>query len=135
MGGRQARTDEKYGNIYDHHSVCYEYEDGTRLISNCRQQPGCFRNIASYVQGTRGRAEVSERQLKIEAETSWRFRDKTKNMYQVEHDELFASIRDGRAINNGDTWRTARSWRSWGAWRLTRARKSRGSKPSTREKT
>jgi hypothetical protein len=39
--------------------------------------------------------------LKIEAETSWRFCDKAKNMYQVEHDELFASIRSGRAINNG----------------------------------
>ena len=27
-------------NIYDHHDVTDEYEDGARLISNCRQQAG-----------------------------------------------------------------------------------------------
>ena len=41
MGGRQVRTEPMYGNIYDHHSVTYEYENGTRLFSNCRQQRGC----------------------------------------------------------------------------------------------
>ena len=102
MGGRQVRTEERFGNIYDHHSVCYEYEDGTRLISNCRQQTGCFNQMAAHVQGTKGRAEVSERRLQIESETDWRFREKAKNLYQVEHDELFASIRRGLPINNGD---------------------------------
>ena len=82
--------------------VCYEYEDGTRLISNCRQQPGCFNQMAAYVQGTKGRAEVSERRLRIESDTDWRFRKKIKNLYQAEQDELFASIRQGLPINNGD---------------------------------
>ena len=102
MGGRQQRTDTKFGNIYDHHSVCYEFEDGARLISNCRQQPGCFNEMASYVQGSRGRAKVSERRLEIEGDTNWRFRGKAKNMYQVEHDDLFAGIRSGRVVNNGE---------------------------------
>ena len=35
------------------------------------------------------------------AET-WRFQGDAGNMYQVEHNELFASIRSGRPINNGD---------------------------------
>ena len=38
MGGRQVRTGPEYGNIYDHHAVVYEYENGVRLFSNCRQQ-------------------------------------------------------------------------------------------------
>ena len=41
MGGRQVLTGNEYGNIYDHFSVVYEYAGGARLISNCRQQPGC----------------------------------------------------------------------------------------------
>ena len=32
----------------------------------------------------------------------WRFKGRSKSMYQVEHDEFFASIRDGKPINNGD---------------------------------
>jgi len=35
------------------------------------------------------------------AET-WRFRGDAGNMYQIEHDELFRSIRSGQPINNGD---------------------------------
>ena len=101
MGGRQVRTDPKYGNIYDHHGVTYEYENGTRIFSSCRQQPGCKNNITAKVNGSDGSAEVSERRLQIEAGSTWRFRDKVKNMYQVEHDELFAGIRNGKPLNNG----------------------------------
>lgn len=102
MGGRQARTDPKYGDIYDHHSVAYEYANGARFFSNCRQQPGCKNDMSSYAQGSKGRAEVSERRLEIQAKSTWRFEKKVKNMYQVEHDELFAGIRKGRPLNNGE---------------------------------
>jgi predicted dehydrogenase len=102
LGGRQVRTGPEYGNIYDHHSVVYEYANGAQLVSNCRQQPGCHNLINSQMFGSRGRAEVSENRLAIEGEGgSWQFREKVKNMYEVEHDELFASIRQGKPINNG----------------------------------
>ena len=32
----------------------------------------------------------------------WRFKGRSKSMYQVEHGEFFASIRSGKLINNGD---------------------------------
>ena len=35
-------------------------------------------------------------------QAAWRSAAKNKDMYQVEHDELFASIRAGKPINNGD---------------------------------
>ncbi len=101
MGGRQVRTEAKYGNIYDHHGVTYEYENGARLFSNCRQQSGCKNIITSYAHGSKGRAEVAERSLEITTDSTWRFDKKVKNMYQVEHDELFAGIRAGRPLNNG----------------------------------
>ncbi|MEO1980746.1 MAG: Gfo/Idh/MocA family oxidoreductase, partial [Fuerstiella sp.] len=102
MGGRQARTDAKFGNIFDHHSVAYEFKNGTRFFSNCRQQSGCKNNMSAYALGSKGRAEVSERHLEITNETTWRFDEKVKNMYQVEHDELFAGIRAGTPLNNGE---------------------------------
>jgi predicted dehydrogenase len=102
MGGRQVRTGPEYGNIYDHHSVVYDYENGAKLVSNCRQQSGCQNLVNSLMFGSKGRAEVSERRLSIENGTKWEFNEEVKNLYQVEHDELFASIRRGEPINNGD---------------------------------
>lgn len=102
MGGRQVRTDPMYGNIYDHHSVTYEYDNGARLISNCRQQRGCWNEMGSYAFGSKGRANVSESLLEITTDTTWRFDEEVKNMYQVEHDELFAGIRAGKPLNNGE---------------------------------
>lgn len=105
MGGRQVLTEPEYGQIYDHFSVVYEYADGARLFSNCRQQPGCKNDMSMQVLGTRGRAELSERRkgLSIRAATGdWSFDGPKNQMYQAEHDELFAGIRAGGPINNGE---------------------------------
>ena len=104
LGGRQVRTGPEYGNIYDHFSVVYEYGNGVRLFSNCRQQKGCASNLSANVLGTKGRALLSERRkgLAIHADQDWLYDGPKPNMYQVEHDELFASIRDGKPINNGE---------------------------------
>ena len=40
-------------------------------------------------------------------ENPWKYSGGGKDMYQIEHDELFASIRAGKPINDGD--RMARS--------------------------
>jgi predicted dehydrogenase len=105
MGGRQALTGAEYGNIYDHFSVVYEYPDGARLVSNCRQQPGCKNDMSAHVLGTRGRADFVERKKGLRIETpggTWHYDGPVNNIYQTEHDELFASIRSGRPINNGE---------------------------------
>jgi predicted dehydrogenase len=105
MGGRQALTGPEYGQIYDHFSVVYEYADGARLVSNCRQQPGCKNDLSVQVLGTRGRADLSERRkgLRIQAAGGeWSYDGPQNRMYQAEHDELFAGIRGGKPINNGE---------------------------------
>jgi predicted dehydrogenase len=105
MGGRQVLTEPEYGQIYDHFSVVYDYADGAKLVSNCRQQPHCKNDMSVQVVGTRGRALLSERkkglQIKTESGT-WTYGGPQNQMYQTEHDELFASIRNGKPINNGD---------------------------------
>ena len=95
MGGRQVRTAPEYGNIYDHHAVTYEYANGTKLYSNCRQQTGCRNDMSCHVLGAKGTAEISEQNLTISTGNTWTYAGKKNNIYQTEHDELFAAIAKG----------------------------------------
>jgi predicted dehydrogenase len=104
LGGRQVRTGPEFGHIYDHFSVTYEYENGARLFSNCRQQRFCKNDMSAAAAGTKGRATISEKRggLTIKTDRDWVYDGPTNDMYQTEHDELFASIRKGSPINNGE---------------------------------
>jgi predicted dehydrogenase len=102
LSGRQVRTQPEFGHIYDHHAVVYEYASGMKLFAFCRQQAGCSVDVSDYIIGTKGTADIMKHQ--IAGETDWRYPRgaPAPNMYQQEHDELFASIRSGQAINNGE---------------------------------
>jgi predicted dehydrogenase len=100
MGGRQVRTGPEYGHIFDHHSVVYEYANGVKLFHACRQQNGCSGEVNDYVFGTKGTCDVMHHSIK--GEKPWRFTATKGVMYQNEHNELIASIRAGKPINNGD---------------------------------
>ena len=54
MGGRQVRTANRYGEIYDHHFVEFEYPDGIRVFSQCRHIPNCWNSVSEWVQGADG---------------------------------------------------------------------------------
>ena len=102
IGGRQQRTDKKYGHIYDHFTVFYEYPDGKRVYFTTRQQDGCSNRTDERVLGTKGQAEVLRHRLyDMAGKPFWRYKESKPSMYRVEHEELFKSIRDGNPINNG----------------------------------
>jgi predicted dehydrogenase len=98
MGGRQVRTDPKFGNIFDHFSVEYEYPNGVRVTSMCRQTKGCADRVEERIVGTRGVAWSSG---KITGERPWAFEGDETNPYVQEHIDLIASIRNGTPINEG----------------------------------
>ena len=104
-GGRQQRTGPEYGHIYDHFAITYEYEGGAKLFATCRQQVGCANDISAHVLGTKGRAALNSSRRgsgpRIEAAVSWQYNGRPTDVYQAEHDALFASIRRGQPINNG----------------------------------
>ncbi len=104
MGGREVRKGPEFGNIFDHHSVHYQYADGTHLISNTRQMTGCKSDISVGISGEKGSAVLTEKRngVRINAKEAWSYVGEPKNLYQVEHDELFASIRAGKPLNNGE---------------------------------
>ncbi len=98
-GGRSVRTEPRYGNIFDHFSVVYEYADGARGYHNCRHWTGTERQVKDYVLGSKGTCDVFGH--KIAGESPWRYKGANNPMYQAEHDALFASVRAGKAINDG----------------------------------
>ena len=100
MGGRQVRTDAKYGHIFDHHDVHYEFADGSFMFSQCRQIDGCANQVSEHVVGTKGRADLNTGGWTILGEKPWQFpRGEANEPYQGEHDDFFAAIRSGQVYN------------------------------------
>jgi predicted dehydrogenase len=97
-GGRFVRTDPKYGNIYDHFDVEYEYENGVRTTSMSRQWENTTTRIGERLVGTKGTCDPSG---KIEGPNAWSFEsDEDKRQpYVDEHKHLIASIRSGEPLN------------------------------------
>jgi predicted dehydrogenase len=96
MGGRQARTDPKYGNIYDHFAVEFEYPNGARVLSMCRQTEGASGRVSERLVGTQG---ISNPKGEIHAAEAWKYEGETPNPYIQEHADLIAAIRSGNHVN------------------------------------
>lgn len=111
IGGRQVRTDPKFGDIFDHFGVVYDYDNDVRAFHFCRQQNNTYTDVSDHVWGADGVGHIVRAftgPFVIRGKTKWRFRDEhAGDMYQIEHNELFASIRSGKPINDGE--RMARS--------------------------
>lgn len=103
-GGRQVRVDEKWGNIYDHFAIEFEYDNGVRAFSFSRQQPGCSNRNSVEIGGTLGNAYVNmgTSNHEITGKNKWTYQGEKNNPYQTQHDELFASIRKGKPMNDGE---------------------------------
>ena len=101
-GGREVRKEPSYGHIFDHHDVHYEYADGSWMFSQCRQIPGCLNSVSEHLIGTKGKANLDGGgRWFIEGDSKWRYEGPRNDPYQTEHDDLFASIRSGKPLNEG----------------------------------
>ncbi len=107
-GGRQVR--KSLGNIYDHFAVVYEYENGARGFHVCRQITGCANDYFVSICGTKGKCMVdcSGGQHRIVGENNWSYSGEKNEMYQTEHDEMFAAIRKGTPLNQGSWMATSK---------------------------
>lgn len=99
-GGRQIPNPG--GNIFDHIDVFYEYEDGVRAFMAQRQILGCYGDNSDYLIGSDGTGTIKGwADPVVKGKNKWRYRGPKGSMYQIEHDELFASIRKGEPKNDG----------------------------------
>lgn len=102
VGGRQVRTQEVHGHIFDHFAVEFEYPGGIRMFSQARQINGCDNLVEEAVVGTNGTSNCKD-WIRPKQGQAWRYRGEQRNPYQVEHEDLIASIRAGTPINEAQT--------------------------------
>jgi predicted dehydrogenase len=98
MGGRQVRTDPKFGHIFDHHAIQYQYANGAWCFSECRQIDGCANDVSEHVYGTNGEAHMGNG-WRITGDKPWQHQGPNNDPYQTEHDDLFAAIRAGKPFS------------------------------------
>lgn len=101
MGGREVRTDKRYGEIFDHHAVQFEYADGTYAFSQCRHIRNVWNSVTEHAHGSKGYANISGASISS-GDSKWRYKGRRNNPYQTEHDDLFAAIRADQPYNEGE---------------------------------
>ncbi|MBN2508182.1 MAG: Gfo/Idh/MocA family oxidoreductase [Verrucomicrobia bacterium] len=104
-GGRSQRVEPKFGDIFDHHSVVYEYPNGPRVYALTRQQSRCFNGVYRTVFGTRGqlRFGAGRHQSGIfspDGELTWKPELDTESSEHTTFREMFAAIDAGNPIND-----------------------------------
>ncbi|HEY2573190.1 MAG TPA: Gfo/Idh/MocA family oxidoreductase [Verrucomicrobiaceae bacterium] len=105
LGGRQVRKAKTNGQIFDHHFVEFEYDDGVRVFSQCHQMAGkCYRSVSEHAHGTKGSAEMVDHQrFAINGEAVGdRRRAQSEDGHQLEHFAFFENIRSGKVRNDGE---------------------------------
>ena len=96
QGGRQVRTSNEHGQIFDHHAVEYTYADGSKFYSQCRHQPGAWVAVGENVHGTDGTAEVAGATIRNAAgEVTWSLGRGGQGGHQLEWDDLMRALRAG----------------------------------------
>jgi predicted dehydrogenase len=106
VGGRSIPAEG--GNIYDHFEVNYIYPNGVRAFLANRQITGCYNENSDYILGTDGTCTIGRGPVpRIEGKNTWTFTGQQYDMYQKEHDLLFASIRKGQPMNDGKRMATS----------------------------
>jgi len=101
IGGRQ--TPNNQGNIFDHVFVVYEFPNDVRAFLGQRQIGNTYTDNSDYLMGSDGVGKCGWNPPYIKGREKWRYKDSGPKveMYQIEHNELFASIRNGNPINDG----------------------------------
>ena len=92
MGSCHCRNNRGIGQIYDNHFVEFTYKDGSKMMSQCRQQPDTWSCVSQFVHGTKGMKELP---------------GNGSDGYIKEHVNLINAIRKGEKLNDG--WHGATS--------------------------
>jgi myo-inositol 2-dehydrogenase / D-chiro-inositol 1-dehydrogenase len=98
LGGRSASFGEAYGDMFDHHTVVYEYESGVRVYALCRTQADTYYQYNDILMGTKGQAHLET--MRIEGQTNWKYEGPVPDPCEVEQRALFDAVRGGRPINS-----------------------------------
>ncbi len=101
LGGRSTSFGEVYGDMFDNHTVVYEFKSGVRLYAVCQTRAGCYGNWDDIIMGSKGVCHWTA--CRIEGEKKWRYQGQHNDPNVAEQERLIGSIRSGNLINDGHT--------------------------------
>lgn len=110
FGGRHRRVT---GNQFDFFSVDFEYADGFRVHSMCRQINGCVNNVSEFVRGTEGYSNCRNTIYNPDGTVKWQYEypkneegKSTGNVkvspYDQEHIDLVTAIRTNKPYTEAE---------------------------------
>lgn len=102
MGGRAMLEGPDHGEIFDHHYVEFEYQDGIKLHVQCRQMDNCANRMGFNIQGSKARVDERLQIIDNNGKVIWRYRDKDDPTgSQIEQDVFVGSILGNKPyVNN-----------------------------------
>ena len=103
MGGRQTRVSPNHGEIFDHHTVEYIFDDGVRGFSYCRHAPNCWNSFSEHAICSNGTLNIeghgrSVLTIKGKDPIVWQ---RNHDGHQIEMDVMFDAIINGKKLNVG----------------------------------
>ncbi len=101
VGGRQVRTEEKYGDIYDHFAVEYEYPNEVRIEYIGTQIDKFTYRSDQRVTGTKGSVYLYGGNGIIKGLNPWGFEGENPNPSVLQFSEMIESIRKAKPLNEG----------------------------------
>ncbi|MGL6197184.1 MAG: Gfo/Idh/MocA family protein [Thermoguttaceae bacterium] len=104
MGGRAVRIGPQYGEIFDHHTVEYSFNDTLKGFSNCRHIPNCWNSFSEHAYGSNGHVDMDGHgrvtlYAKGKEPISW---ERTYDGHQTEMDVMLSAIANGTEMNLGE---------------------------------
>ena len=99
LAGRSASFGEQYGDMFDHHTVVYEFASGTRIYALCRTQADTYHNYSEIIMGTKGTCYLGE--SRIDGRIKWKYEGHVPDPAVVEQKALIDAVRNGEPINSG----------------------------------
>lgn len=96
----QSLKTERLGEVFDHHSVEYEFERGVVLMSQCRRVAKAWNNTSEHVHGTSGRADLTAGKIySADGNLVWQSQQPSslKSATIAQQREFLSSVRNGTA--------------------------------------
>lgn len=102
MGGREVRTSNEHGQIFDHHFVEFTYANGMKMFSQCRHIKGCWNSVSEHAHGSKGWADINRGKIYgKDGEMKWSTKG-ARGGHQQEHHDFFADLRAGKRPNEAE---------------------------------
>ena len=102
VGGRQVRTDPRFGHIYDHFGLEFQFPGDRFVFSMCRQQDGTDGKVEEVFHGSDGLATMRSGFAEIGGPNAWRFGGKQRDPYTQEHIDLQNAILKDQPLNEAE---------------------------------